>query len=622
MIFEHRFSNKKRILFLIVASSFLLPTFLVDDASAVTTISWHVAPVPLPINYGFAEAPPHSEVSTFTVTDTDLIGGGIDSIVVQLESRDSGGGLLDNISMTLLENPADNGIFTNEHVVVMHDNARFMVTDDAIVTVQDNCFSGTGNCNSVMIETLAMGDGVFVYSDTDDFGIDVELTETGPDTGLFTRTIQFTTVPGGSDDFTAILEVSPGDRITVEDALTSSITNGLILPSADDVGSIITEVLGTVSVKYNGASDSILISDDSAGPGRGGGGIVRPSVVVDSPPGAGGGAGAGADGLNGSGCTGDCNPPTLGINKNLHRIVFQGFSYNNNPVDVELFYTPYPLITANVGQENLTVLKIYDDGGTQNIAHVGLGFGLGKGESFNDSKATINLDISRDGTETTTLYDPENVLENVRIVTAKESCAPNSNTQCLVVFIYHTFRESLNFNMVATYVWDFYKNAWQNYYNHGIEIVGESLNPPKTELVVFGTHEMKGLYELVRVDKKEDIWQDEFGNLYQNFGNNRFDVIYKVPKEIVYDTLTMHGCDRDCNWFESYKLNQELLAELQLNQMLNGKIIDGESPKEPFSHYFHIVQRSDDPILQKAIQDEIIKSTELYEELFNKKNHP
>ena len=24
-------------------------------------------------------------------------------------------------------------------------------------------------------------------------------------------------------------------------------------------------------------------------------------------------------------------------------------------------------------------------------------------------------------------------------------------------------------------------------------------------------------------------------------------MIYKVPKEIVYDTLTMHGCDRNCN---------------------------------------------------------------------------
>jgi len=479
---------------------------------------------------------------------------------------------------------------------------------------------------------IGLTSGALVVSDEDSFGgIFLDLVETRDDTRVFTAEFSFKNDGLPSDDVNDILEVNEGDVITIFDILGQGISNGLIIPNpvldtgALNVATNAEPITGTATASYDDAAANIDVQTPLGSPGRGGGEIVQPSLVVDSPSGGGSGGpggGGGSSDSNGSDCSGDCNHPTLDIDENLNRIVFQGFSYNHNPVDVELFYTPYPLITVNVGQENLTVLKIYDDGGTQNIAHVGLGFGLGKGESFNDSKATINLDIARDGTETTTLYDPENVFENVRIVTAKEPCAPNSKTQCLVVSIYHTFREPLNFNMVATYVWDFYRNAWQNYYNHGIEIVGESLNSPKTELVVFGTREMRGIYELVQVDKKEDIWQDEFGNLYQHSGNNRFDVIYKVPKEIVYDKITMHGCDRDCNWFESYKLNQELLAELQLNEMLNGKTIEGEPSKEPFSHYFRIVQRSDDPVLQQAIQDEIIEATELYEELFNKKNHP
>jgi len=52
--------------------------------------------------------------------------------------------------------------------------------------------------------------------------------------------------------------------------------------------------------------------------------------------------------------------------------------------------------------------------------------------------------------------------------------------------------------------------------------------------------------------------------------------------------------------------------------MLNGKIIENEPPKEPFSHYLHIVQRSNDPVLQKAIQDEAIKATKLFELLYKK----
>ena len=50
------------------------------------------------------------------------------------------------------------------------------------------------------------------------------------------------------------------------------------------------------------------------------------------------------------------------------------------------------------------------------------------------------------------------------------------------------------------------------------------MNPPKTKMIAFGTKEMRGTYELVQIDKKEDIWQDEFGNLYAHLGNDRFDV--------------------------------------------------------------------------------------------------
>ena len=361
----------------------------------------------------------------------------------------------------------------------MQGDDSLSITDTATVTVEDPFCGGFGFdiCDSGNPDTIdGFTAGLLIASDEDSFGgIFVDLVETGDDTRIFTGNFSLKDDGGPSDDINDILEVNPGDVISVFDVVGLGVSNGLILPNPDlttgaiNAASDVGPVSGTVTATYDGSMASIDVQDPAGIPGRGGGGAVQPVVVVDTPP---GGSGGSSD-LTGSGCEGDCNPPTLGIDENLKRAVYKGFSYNNNPVDVELFYTPYPLITANVGVENLVVLKIYDDGGTQNIAHVGLGFGLGKGESFNDSKATINLDIERDGTQTTTLYDPENALENVRIVTAKEPCSPLSKIQCLVVSIYHTFREPLNFNMVATYVWDFYRNSWQNYYNHGIEIVGD-----------------------------------------------------------------------------------------------------------------------------------------------------
>jgi hypothetical protein len=509
------------------------------------------------------------------------------------------------IVLTLIEDGINSSVFRNDHIVMSTSRNIYSSGDTITVIIFDTLSNAPTDPN--VIETLSSlsGSTISIVSETDVNGFTIEtMIETGLATNLYSATFTIGPVTDASNN---IIGASPGDVITIIDNYNGVKTNGILEPPVsgekqlvvvnDDIGSF-------VRADFEGIISDISVLKDE-GSGRGGGGIVPATVVIDSVSSGGGG------------CSGDCGPPTLGINQNLDRIVSHGFSYNNNPVDVELYYTPYPLITVNVGEENLAVLKIYEDGGIQNIEHVGLGFGLGKGEIFNDSKATINLDMTHDGTEIITVDDPENALENVKVVTAEEPCAVNSPTQCLVVFIYHTFREPLNFNMVATYVWDFKKNAWQNYYNHGIEIVGESLNPPKTEFVYFGTTEMSGLYELVRVDKKTDVWQDESGNLYKHFENDRFDMIYKVPKKIIYDSASMNGCDRNCNWFEYYKLHESLLAEITLNDVIMaGKPIKGEPPAEPFYYEYHMLQRSEDHELQQSMLNEIIRAEELYDSLY------
>ena len=80
----------------------------------------------------------------------------------------------------------------------------------------------------------------------------------------------------------------------------------------------------------------------------------------------------------GSGCNGDCEEPTLGLLPNGQRIVEDGFTYNGHAVDVEKFFTPYPLITAQVGKQNTAQFKIYENRGPNNIAHFDFAFGLGK----------------------------------------------------------------------------------------------------------------------------------------------------------------------------------------------------------------------------------------------------
>ena len=537
--------------------------------------------------------------SAVTVDVTDIAASGAGTIQVRITSS------VDPVGFDLTLNEGPLGTFTNTNLALMSDNGLAMTTNSLTISIFDDSAA-----DPFSVQTLPPPP-IFIVSDSDTTGITPTFTETDFDTNLFTATINFDTI---TNEATNTLAAISGDIYTVVDISGGNHANGFLNPNPNvGKGAILAEVGGTITATYQGDSSSFTVGNNPGG-GRGSGGLIKPGLVVDSPSGGSNGNG-GSDG-SGGGCT-NCTPPTLGLDSNFNRIVQQGFSFNDNAVDVEPYYTPYPLITSYVGQENTIVLKIFDDGGTQNIEHVGLAFGLGEGQSFSESKAIINLDRTLDGREKISTFDPENVLDDVEIITLKDSCNNHSNTQCLKVTISHTFRDVLEFNMVSTNVWDSKKNSWQNFYNHGVEITGDSLNPPKTKMVAFGEKNMRGLFELTELDKKKHLWIDEFANMYEYKGNDFFDRTFTAQNKVEFDKKTSHGCDRTCNWFNYYKLKEALLAEKTLDAMLDGKIIQGEPIKEAFSHSYQTISRAEDLELQKSIIFEKNKAEKLLEKLLN-----
>ena len=240
---------------------------------------------------------------------------------------------------------------------------------------------------------------------------------------------------------------------------------------------------------------------------------------------------------NGSGCDGDCEEPTLGVLPDGQRIVENGFTYNGHSVDVERFFTPYPLITAQVGKQNTAQFKIYENYGPDNIAHFSFAFGLGKGEIISHSKAMIEVDFARDRTQTVTITDPENALDNVSVTTDKVACN-GGPTPCLEITINHMFREPLDFNIVGTDVWDYSRQSWQNYYNHGIEVVGDSLNPPKEYDGIDKGH----IYHLTETSKSTAV--DEFGDSWTfQYGKWHKDFIKKEQQDSDTDVMTRTHSD-------------------------------------------------------------------------------
>ena len=248
----------------------------------------------------------------------------------------------------------------------------------------------------------------------------------------------------------------------------------------------------------------VRVCNSNGSPGEFSTQVTAPIVTFDPAPSATPVAVSGG----GSGCD-DCSPPTLGYDSFGKKLVDNGFTYNGQATDAKLFFTPFPLITVEIGKENIAELKIYDDSGPEKIQHVSLGFGLATGEYMSQSNAVINYDIDFQGNGVVSQDDPENAIDDdtLRVLTEKVKCTDSSNDErCLLVTIFHTFRAPLEFNIVGTDIWDSKRNTWQNLFNHGIHIVGDSMNPPKEYDGIF-----KGkIFHLFETSKTTAV--DESGN--------------------------------------------------------------------------------------------------------------
>jgi len=313
----------------------------------------------------------------------------------------------------------------------------------------------------------------------------------------------------------------------------------------------------------------------------------------------------------GSGCDKECEEPTLGVNSDGRRLVENGFTYNGKPIDVERFFTSYPLIKVNVGMQNTAVFKIYDNYGPDNIRHFDLAFGLASGQIMGTSNAMIQWDKSFDGIETVTLVDPHNVLDNVRVETSEGKCRTDSSTDdCLIVTVYHKFRAPLESDIVATNVWDQNRNAWQNYYNHGVNVEGESLNPPNEYVGIY-----KGnLIHLIEIGK--NIAVDGQGN------NWTFDKVWKkdyILNEKIDDGISAQGYDRNHVAFSSYKYGQELLAQQILDELCAKCGIESfnEINDIEFYQFPETIYKLNDPMVQKMLEHENEKAMKTLQKMFD-----
>jgi len=283
----------------------------------------------------------------------------------------------------------------------------------------------------------------------------------------------------------------------------------------------------------------------------------------------------------GKGCNGECNPPTMGLNKaGDFRLVDKGFKCNGQAVDVLHYYTPFPKIENKVGEPLRCTFKIYEDSGADKIRHFEFAVGKRFGSMMSDEQGKIVWDRTFKGVESVT-YD-ENLFRDVSVkAMGLTKCRTVSNSaNCLLLELSATPKEPLVDDIIVkTNIWDHRRNAKQNTHNEGIDFVGMTENPLPNYLVVDGRNGITTIYTTDYYLEDLDHAIDKYGITWTKI-NNIWHKDYVAP-DMSCNRSTYIGFDRICPEFTLLKQGQ---AEMAI-QYFDSSMIQSELT-EPFAYEF------------------------------------
>jgi len=248
----------------------------------------------------------------------------------------------------------------------------------------------------------------------------------------------------------------------------------------------------------------------------------------------------------------DCEAPTLRATKDFKIVVDNGFSFNGNPTQVKQWYTPYPQINATIGEINKLEIKFYENNGLANMHMIQVGLGVPElGSPLNDVEVLIEIPLLTNGTlrgitiDEIILKDKNNLIESVNGTVYAIDCQESKPTQiCGKLDLEYSYREAPLHQMVVIQVSDKKNNAQSFYFNEGINVLGQSMNPPDT----IQTHGKL----FTQIDKINQIWIDKEGIEYQK---NSFNSMKRITPHEPYtcndpplDEIMNGGTRSNCNF--------------------------------------------------------------------------
>jgi len=241
---------------------------------------------------------------------------------------------------------------------------------------------------------------------------------------------------------------------------------------------------------------------------------IVPDVIVELPIAFGG---------SGSGCY-DCIDPTFYYSR--HKIIVEdGFRYNDYSIDVTDKHTATELIITPTNYTNYVILKVYDNGGIDNIKWIDVGFGSpGVDDSFDLSEVIIETRFLDNLIKSSIIKDKLNLIDFGNVTSQIVDCGYIDDEECIEITIPHTFRDVLSNNGIMISATDYYGNEKYHFINEGVKVIGNSLNELPTDRI-FAKKYLASHAEwidLVRIDRVNDVWISEEGLEFKRTEGNGF----------------------------------------------------------------------------------------------------
>jgi len=320
----------------------------------------------------------------------------------------------------------------------------------------------------------------------------------------------------GQFNFPSGVDVDSNDRIIVSDTVNINVqifdASGNFVTTFGSSGTNDGEFSNPSSVTVD-TSDRIIISDENGASSR----IQVFAYASESST------------SGGSSANKHKTAPTSGLDWNTHAVLVEG-GINVDGKTLTLtdnWWTSFEQIQIGTDSTHTFSVKTFAQNGGIMVQE--MAFGITQVGDYQNAETVIEVHYDWDKTisDVVIVQDTEVIdVSTLRVSTDQVQCRSDSDAVCYQTDFILKFNEPLKDKVYAVKAFDMQRRIMMpHYFNDGISVFGESVNPMLTMQIV-GTEKFEGLVTITQTEKYSNLWVAEDGRLFD--ADKHFKQINKV----------------------------------------------------------------------------------------------